>query len=233
MTLEEIRLHFAKSCSLNAIHKFVKSLGFVLKKTLKASEQDREDIIQARTEWKEFPKTTHAKRLVFLDESGIKTNMTRLYGRSFQGTRCHDSAPCGHWETVTVLSSVRLDGTTECVVFEGDVDRKIFDAYVQEMLINSLRPGDIIVMDNLSAHKSRNACDAIKKKQAELLFPPACSPDLNPIEKMWSKVKQVLRGIKARTYEELLEGVKTALNLVSANDARGWFVSCGYTQFKS
>jgi transposase len=81
-------------------------------------------------------------------------------------------------------------------------------------------------MDNLSVHKSQNACDAIKKKQAELLFLPAYSPDLNPIEKMWSKVKQILRDIKARTYEELLAGVKTALNLVSANDAQGWFVSC-------
>jgi transposase len=88
-------------------------------------------------------------------------------------------------------------------------------------------------MDNLSAHKSQNACDAIKKKQAEFLFLPAYSPDINPIEKMWSKVKQILRDIKARTYEELLAGVKTALNLVSANDALGWFVSCGYTQFKS
>lgn len=157
--------------------------------------------------------------------------MTRLYGRSFQGERCHDSAPNGHWATVTVLSSIRLDGDTESVVFDGAVDRKMFDEYVKSILAPSLRPGDIVIMDNLSAHKSQNTYEAIKKKQAEIMFLPAYSPDLNPIEKMWSKIKQILRGIKARTHEELFAGVGSALTLVSANDAHGWFKSCGYTQF--
>lgn len=159
--------------------------------------------------------------------------MTRLYGRSLRGTRCHDSAPGGHWETVTVLSSIRLDGTTECIVFEGAVDRKMFDAYIEEVLSPSLIPGDIVVMDNLSVHKSDNAYNSIKRKQAEILFLPAYSPDLNPIEKMWSKMKQVLRGIKARNHDELFTGVGKALSLVSANDAQGWFESCGYAQFES
>lgn len=159
--------------------------------------------------------------------------MTRLYGRSLRGTRCHDSAPGGHWETVTVLSSIRLDGTTECIVFEGAVDRKMFDAYIEKVLSPSLIPGDIVVMDNLSAHKSDNAYNSIKRRQAELLFLPAYSPDLNPIEKMWSKMKQVLRGIKARNHDDLFAGVGKALSLVSANDAQGWFESCGYAQFKS
>lgn len=159
--------------------------------------------------------------------------MTRLYGRAHGGARCLDSTPCGHWETVTILSSIRLDGTTHSLVFEGAVDRKMFDAYINEVLAPTLCPGDIVVMDNLNAHKSQSACDAIQKRQAEVLFLPAYSPDFNPIEKMWSKVKQLLRGIKARTEEELFVATATALHTVTSNDAQGWFESWGYTVFKS
>jgi len=159
--------------------------------------------------------------------------MTRHYGRSFKGDRCHDSAPNGHWETVTVLSSIRLDGSKESVVFDGAVDREMFDEYVKIFLVPCLRPGDIVIADNLSAHKSSKASDAIKMKQAEFIFLPAYSPDLNPIEKMWSKVKQVLRGMKARAHEGLFEGIGKALELVSASDAKGWFQSCGYAQCES
>ena len=173
------------------------------------------------------------RRLVFLDESGLKTNMTRLYGRAHKGERCVDSTPCDHWKTVTILSSVRLDGTTEALVFEGAVDRKMFDAYIQKILAPALRPGDIVVMDNLSTHKSKDACAAIALRQAEVLFLPAYSPDLNPIEKMWSKVKQIVRGIKLRTDAELMEATATALNAVNGQDAQGWFGSCGYATSQS
>ena len=114
-----------------------------------------------------------AHRLVFLDESGLKTNMTRLYGRAHGGERCLDSAPCGHWETVTILSSIRLDGSTQSLVFEGAVDRKMFDAYIKEVLAPTLCPGDVVIMDNLNAHKSQEAYDEIRKRQAEVLFLPA------------------------------------------------------------
>ena len=208
-------------------------LAMSLKKTLKASEQEREDIAKSRDEWREFQKAVDAHRLIFLDESGLKTNMTRLYGRARGGNRCTDSAPCGRWETVTILSSIRLDGETESLVFEGAVDRKMFDAYIKEGLAPTLRPGDIGVMDNLSAHKSQDACNAIRERQAEVFFLPAYSPDFNPIEKMWSKVKQILRGIKPRTEEELFAATATALNAVTADDALGWFDSCGYAVFQS
>jgi len=213
--------------------KSLKRLAMSSKKTLKASEQEREDIAKSRDEWREFQKIVDAHRLIFLDESGLKTNMTRLYGRAHGGNRCLDSAPCGHWETVTILSSIRLDGETESLVFEGAVDRKMFDSYIKEGLAPTLRPGDIVIMDNLSVHKSQEACNAIRKCQAEILFLPAYSPDLNPIEKMWSKVKQILRGIKPRTEEELFAATATALNAVTADDAQGWFDSCGYATFKS
>ena len=199
------------------------------KKTLKASEQKREDIANSRDEWQKFQEAVDARRLVFLDESGLKTNMTRLYGRARKGNRCLDSAPCGHWETVTILSSIRLDGRTESLVFEGAVDRKMFDAYIKEGLAPTLRPGDIVVMDNLSAHKSQQAREVIRMQQAEMLFLPAYSPDFNPIEKMWSKIKQVVRGIKPRTEEELFAATATALDAITAHDAQGWFNSCGYT----
>jgi transposase len=213
--------------------KSLKRLAMSSKKTLKASEQEREDIAKSRDEWQEFQKIVDAHRLIFLDESGMKTNMTRLYGRAYGGNRCLDSAPCGHWETVTLLSSIRLDGETESLVFEGAVNRKMFDSYIKEGLAPTLRPGDIVIMDNLSAHKSQEACNAIRKCQAEVLFLPAYSPDLNPIEKMWSKVKQIVRGIKPRTEEELFAATATALDAVTADDALGWFESCGYTAFKS
>jgi transposase len=165
---------------------------------------------------------------VFLDESGLKTNMTRLYGRSYQGERCYDTAPCGHWESTTILSSIRLDGTTESILFDGAVDRKMFDKYIKEFLAPSLKAGDIVIMDNLNAHKSDNAQKIIESYQAEIRFLPPYSPDLNPIEKMWSKVKQLLRGLKPRTPDELFSSVGKVLGMVSADDAQGWFGSCGY-----
>jgi transposase len=128
-----------------------------------------------------------------------------------------------------MLSSIRLDGAAESLVFEGAVDRKMFDAYIKEMLAPTLRPGDVVIMDNLSAHKSQEAYDEIRKRQAEVLFLPAYSPDFNPIEKMWSKVKQTWRGIKARTGEELFVATGTALDTITSSDAQGWFESCGYT----
>ena len=176
----------------------------------------------------EFQNSVGAERLVFLDESGLKTNMTRLYGRAYKGTRCHDAAPCGHWETVTILSSVRLDGTTESILFDGAVDRKMFDEYVKQILAPQLRPGDIVIMDNLRAHKSAIAQEAVQARQAEIKYLPAYSPDLNPIEKMWSKLKQILRGMKPRTNQELFYSAGTALDMVTASDANGWFESCGY-----
>jgi len=118
-------------------------------------------------------------------------------------------------------------------MFEGAVDRKMFDAYIQEGLASTLRPGDIVIMDNLKAHKSQAARDAIRMHQAEMLFLPAYSPDFNPIEKMWSKVKQVVRGIKPRTEDELFAATAKALDAISTHDAQGWFKSCGYTASQS
>ena len=158
--------------------------------------------------------------------------MTRLRGRSRGGSRCYASAPCGHWKTVTMLSPVRPDGSTECIVVDGAMDRGMFSAYIEQILCPSLRPNDMVIMDNLSAHKNLKVSEHIKKSGATLVYLPPYSPDLNPIENMWSKVKQVLRGMEMRSCDTLEKGIACALDLVCASDAQGWFKNCGYELFR-
>jgi transposase len=168
-------------------------------------------------------------KLIFLDESGAKTNLTRLCGRAPKGQRVWASAPQGHWQTTTMISSIRLDGSTACMALEGATDTESFRTYVQVVLVPTLRPGDIIVMDNLSPHKSDPTLALITQAGAQVLFLPAYSPDLNPIEMMWSKVKNWLRGIEARTHAELIVAIGQALSRVTPQDAINWFVHCGYS----
>jgi transposase len=139
------------------------------------------------------------------------------------------SAPCGHWKTTTMISSIRLDGSTACMTIEGATDTEVFRAYVREVLCPTLRPGDLVVMDNLAPHKSDPTLELIEAAGAQALFLPAYSPDFNPIEKMWSKVKSLLRGTEARTPDELAAAIGSALAQVTARDALGWFASCGYS----
>jgi transposase len=167
-------------------------------------------------------------RFVFYDESGAKTNMTRLYGRTLDGGRLVDAVPHGHWSTTSLLSSFRLDGSTAAMTLPGATDRLAFDAYVEHVLVPSLRRGDIVVLDNLAPHKSPRAAEQIRQAGAELWFLPPYSPDLNPIEKMWSKVKAHLRRLKARTAQTLDRAVATALRTITPADAQGWFRHCGY-----
>ena len=155
--------------------------------------------------------------------------MTRLRGRAPKGERVHASAPCGRWHTTTMISSIRLDGSTACMALEGTTDTESFRAYVGEVLVPALNPGDIVIMDNLSPHKSDATLALITEAGAQVLFLPAYSPDLNPIEKMWSKVKSLLRGAEARTPADLITAIGHALAKVTAKDALGWFTSCGYS----
>jgi transposase len=166
--------------------------------------------------------------LIFLDESGAKTNMTRLRGRAPRGERVHASAPCGRWQTTTMISSIRVDGTTACLTLAGPTDAEVFQTYVKEVLGPTLRTGDVVVMDNLSSHKTEETLELIRQRGAQVQFLPAYSPDLNPIEMMWSKVKNSLRSAEARTPPELTKAIGTALAGVTAQDARNWFAHCGY-----
>ena len=128
-----------------------------------------------------------------------------------------------------MISSVRLDGTTACMTIEGATNTEVFRAYVREVLVPSLRPGDIVVMDNLGAHKNPDTISLIEKVGAEVRFLPAYSPDLNPIEMMWSKVKSLLRKAQSRTRPDLLAAISSALASVTSQDASGWFTHCGYS----
>lgn len=167
-------------------------------------------------------------RLVFIDESSAKTNMTRLRGRCLRGERLLSSSPHGHWHTTTMISAIRWDGSTASMTIEGATDTAVFGTYLQEVLCPSLKTGDLVIMDNLSAHKQDEIVCLIEATGATACFLPPYSPDLNPIEKMWSKVKNSLRSQAARTYEELLQAIALALKQVSPQDARNWFASCGY-----
>lgn len=155
--------------------------------------------------------------------------MTRLRGRAARGERVHASSPHGHWHSTTMIGSIRLDGSTACMAIEGATDTEVFRAYVRRVLCPSLRPGDVVIMDNLSPHKNDLTLSFIAQVGAEVLFLPAYSPDFNPIEKMWSKLKAFLRSAEARTQPALLEAIASALERVTPQDAGGWFASCGYS----
>jgi transposase len=154
--------------------------------------------------------------------------MTRLRGRAPRGQRVYGAAPQGRWHSTTVIGAMRMDGSTTCMTIEGATDTEVFRAYVKEVLCPTLRPGDMVVMDNLAPHKSEPTLALIRQAGAEALFLPAYSPDLNPIEPMWSKVKNALRRREARTNETLLEAIGQALAEVTAQDALNWFAHCGY-----
>jgi transposase len=155
--------------------------------------------------------------------------MTRLRGRSPKGQRLHANAPSGHWHTTTMIGAVRLDGQTACMALEGATDTLTFRAFVEHVLVPTLRAGDIVIMDNLTPHKSEPTLELIRAKGAKVLFLPPYSPDLNPIEKMWSKIKNSLRATAARNKQDLIHAIAHALQKVSTKDAIGWFASCGYS----
>lgn len=186
-----------------------------------------------RQAWSRKIARINPARWVFYDESGAKTNMTRLYGRTLGGGRLVDAVPHGHGSTTSLLSSFRLDGSTAAMTLDGATDRPAFDAYVEHVLAPTLRRGDIVVMDNLSPHKSPRAAEQIRHAGAELWFLPPYSPDLNPIEKMWSKAKAHLRRAKARTQQALDKAVAKALRTITPTDAQGWFHHCGYRYIQS
>ena len=200
-----------------------------IKKTLTASEQERADVKERRAQWIARQESLPVESLVFLDETGAKTNMTRLRARAKGGCRARDKAPHGHWHTTTIIGAMRIDGSTACMAVDGATDKTVFREYVRCVLAPRLRPGDIVVLDNLSAHKDYQAQILVEEAGAELRFLPPYSPDLNPIEKMWSKVKTFLRAGKARTQEGLYEMIGSALENIQPSDMKGWFRSCGYT----
>ena len=155
--------------------------------------------------------------------------MARRYGRAPRGQRVDGPVPHGHWKVLTLTAAVRLDGVGGCLAFDGATNAATFEAYVEQVLAPTLKPGDIVVMDNLKAHKGPEVERLIRAAGAELRFLPAHSPDLNPIEKMFSKLKAFLRKAAARTVDRLHEAIGDALRTVTHQDLTGWARSCGYS----
>ena len=204
---------------------------FLKKKQVHASEQKREDVAQARKEWKE-KQENHVElpvdKLVFLDESGVNIDMVRRYGRAKNKNRVNDYAPINTPKKTTLVSSVRLDGTQAYEFFQGSLNGKNFLSYVKNTLIPTLKKGDIVVMDNLSCHKVKGVKEAIEEAGASVLYLPPYSPDFNPIEMMWSKIKALLRNWKTDTPELLHSVIPDAFSSVSVSDISGWFTASGY-----
>lgn len=195
---------------------------------IQAFEQETERVQKRRAEYAVAIATETVGRLKFLDESGSNLAMTRFYGRGARGERVVESVPQNYGSNITMLCAISLSGISAPMTVSGAVDGIVFKTYVEKILCPTLCAGDVVVMDNLPAHKVAGIRELIEAAGAKLIYLPPYSPDLNPIEKCWSKIKTALRAAKARTREALETALKAALLTITMEDAAGWFESCGY-----
>ena len=229
-TLAELQEALRTPASLPTLCRTIKRLGFRFKKkTVHASEHDRADVRLARTAWRAAAPTLDPARLVFLDESGVRTDLIRRYGRGLSGARVPDHTPDGRWHTTTFLGALRVTGLTAPAVFDGPIDGASLLAYIEQGLMPTLAPGDIVIMDNLSCHKSPAVRQAIEAVGAQLWFLPKYSPDLNPIELAFAKLKAILRKARCRTREVLWHTIGTAVPGYDPAECRNYFRHCGYS----
>jgi len=193
------------------------------KKSLHATERDTEANQQKREAFVDRLRQIAPERLIYLDESGVSTQMTRRSARTRRGQRIHESTPEGNWKILTILGAMSLHGMIATMTIEAATDAEIFLAYLDHVLCPKLRAGDVVVMDNLSSHKVAGVRERIEAAGAELLYLPPYSPDLNPIEKAWSKLKQQLRSAKARTTEALDQAIADLIPTIRPHHAQAWF----------
>lgn len=198
------------------------------KKTAHASEQQREDVKEAREVWFEEQLDLDPAKLVFIDETGASTKMARLRGWAKRGQRCRASIPHGHWKTTTFTAGLRLNGMVAPMVLDGPMFGNAFIAYVEQVLVPELSQGDIVIMDNLPAHKVTGVRQAIEKVGATLRYLPPYSPDFNPIEMAFSKLKAILRKAAARTITELWDVIGKATDQFKPNECKNYFAAAGY-----
>ena len=237
MTLAEIAAHLERAHGLDVaqstVWRFFERRGITLKKTAHASEQHRPDVARRRQAWFEAQPDLDPERLVFIDETGASTKMARRYGRSPRGNRCRAPVPHGHWKTTTFVGALRLEGMTAPMVLDGAMHGVAFLAYVEQVLAPTLKPADIVVMDNLPAHKLKAVRRAIENAGAELRFLPPYSPDFNPIEMAFAKLKAFLKRIAARTVEDLWHAIAQAVDIFTPNECRNYFSAAGYEPERS
>src|SRR4051812_2636385 len=223
--LHELRQRLGVSCSLMTIARALRKLELPRKKKIpRSQEQDRPDVQEQRQGFCAKLAGVDPRRLVFVDESGANTAMTRTHGRAPVGQRVYTNTP-GRWESITMTCGLRLSGVTAPWAFRGATNTDIFETYVQDVLLPQLKPGDVVIWDNLKPHKSEEAIEAIEATGARVEPLPPWSPDLTPIEEMVSKVKGAMRSAGARTTNAVYWAVASALDQVTLNDIAGWFQS--------
>jgi len=185
-------------------------------------------VARKRVRWKRYQARLDPRRLVFIDETWAKTNMTRTHGRALRGQRLVDKVPHGHWKTMTFLAALRCDRIDAPFVLDGPINGEWFKAYVEQVLVPTLSPGDVVVMDNLGSHKGKAVRRAIRRAGAHLIFLPPYSPDLNPIEQVFAKLKALLRKAAERTVEATWRRIGKLLDHFSAEECANYLVNSGY-----
>jgi transposase len=206
--------------------------GCGLKKTLFALEQARADVARRRQRWHSWQGGLDPRRLVFIDETWIKTNMAPLRGWGPKGKRLRGFAPHGHWRTLTFLGALRCDRLTAPCVFDGPINGQCFRAYVEQQLVPVLQPGDIVVMDNLGSHKSAVIRKMIQAAGARLWYLPPYSPDLSPIEQAFAKIKHWMRKAQKRTIEDTWRYVGHLVATITPDECQNYFANAGYASVK-
>lgn len=230
ITLQEIIDKLQLDCSISVLCRAIRNkLGFTRKKkSLYAAERDKTEVQEKRTEWTKLMKYFNPNQLVFLDETGVNIDMTRLYGRSIGNTRIKESAPINTPKRRGVVGAMRFDGTIRYRSFDGSITGKRFLEFLKYTLAPSLRRGDIVVMDNLSIHKVKGVDEIILSANALPLYLPPYSPDLNPIELLWSKLKNFLRSRKIRDKKKLKNAVRAGILKIVSSDCVHCFYHSGY-----
>ena len=198
------------------------------KKTLIAAEQERPDVARRRAQWLQYQDRIDPARLVFIDETWTKTNMAPLRGWAPVGQRIRAKVPNGHWKTMTFLAALRHDRVEAPWLIDGPINGERFLLYVEEVLAPTLKPGDIVVMDNLGSHKGKAVRRAIRKTGARLFFLPKYSPDLNPIEQFFAKLKHWLRKAAQRSVETVCDAIGHILDRVTSAECSNYFANSGY-----
>ena len=191
-------------------------------------EQDRPDVLKRRQAWFDGQLDLDPQKLIFIDETGLSTKMARLRGRAIRGERCRAGVPHGHWKTTTFTGALRLTGMTAPFVYDGAMNGNVFLAYVEQVLLPTLQAGDIVVMDNLPAHKTAGVRDAIERGGAKLMFLPPYSPDFNPIENAFSKLKALLRARAERKIDALWDAVGALIPRFTPTECANYFRAAGY-----
>lgn len=198
------------------------------KKSSRAIEQDRVDVACRRKDWRSAQQTVNPERLVFLDETSLKTDLTRVRGWAEGGKRLVEAMPGGNWDTNTLVQAIALDGTRAAMILDGPIDGKSFAGFCDWLLAPNLQPGDLVVLDNLSSHKSVAAKEAIEAVGAHFVYLPPYSPDLNPIENIFSKFKQLIRALRPRNFRDIVEATAKILPKITLDDIEAVFNHCGY-----